>query len=356
MTNNIHVNLYNILQKFVLIFILAPCFVYGQSTSKYLYKNLVFEGGGIRGIAYGGVIKELEGAGITPEIRRVAGTSVGSIIAVLLAVGYNGDEIINLVSATNFKKFADGCWGVFGGSKMFVKQYGWYRGKKFTKWLEDMIEKKTGNANLTFAELHLLTLKNKYMDLFVTGTNLSKQTSVIFSHETFPDMKIVNAVRISMSIPLFFSSVKIDNKGNFIDDKNADVMVDGGLASNFPIHIFDEKKYQIDSTASGSIDDSIFINYETLGIRLDRAEQILFDKKNEGLAPYEIENLIDYFGAFYTIVIENLNRHALVKEDWDRTISVNTLGIGPKIRNLSDKEKLNLINSGKKAVDEFLEK
>lgn len=52
------------------------------------YKNLVLEGGGVRGIAYAGALQALEENHIVDSIPRVAGTSVGNIIVTLIAVGY----------------------------------------------------------------------------------------------------------------------------------------------------------------------------------------------------------------------------------------------------------------------------
>lgn len=64
----------------------------GQSAVPVTYRNLVMEGGGIRGIAYGGALAELEKQGVLAGIQRVGGTSAGAIQAALLAVGYSPQE------------------------------------------------------------------------------------------------------------------------------------------------------------------------------------------------------------------------------------------------------------------------
>jgi NTE family protein len=51
------------------------------------FRNLVFEGGGVKGIAYAGAIEVLEKESILSDIKRVAGTSAGAITAALLASG-----------------------------------------------------------------------------------------------------------------------------------------------------------------------------------------------------------------------------------------------------------------------------
>jgi len=56
------------------------------------FRNLVFEGGGVKGIAYVGAMEVLEEKGILGDVRRVGGTSAGAINAVLLAAGYSNDE------------------------------------------------------------------------------------------------------------------------------------------------------------------------------------------------------------------------------------------------------------------------
>ena len=65
----------------------------------------IFGGGAVRGMAYAGSIKALEELNI--NIRTIAGSSVGSIVAGLLAVGYTSDEIKNILMSVNFNLFKD---------------------------------------------------------------------------------------------------------------------------------------------------------------------------------------------------------------------------------------------------------
>lgn len=235
------------------------------------------------------------------------------------------------------------------------KQFGWYRGEKFSKWLGKKIEQKTGKADLTFAQLHKLAGQNGFRDLYVTGTNLTRQQTEILSFETYPEMRVCDAVRISMSIPLFFQAVAIDSHGKIIPVKKnmpqANIMVDGGIAGNFPIKIFDYERYLI-SEKTKDPDKTIF-NPETLGLRLDRSEQIAYDRQQNGLAPYSITGFNEYMGAFYNMVLENLNRNTLKPEDWQRTVSINTLKFSPKIKKISVTEKEQLLLSGEQAVKDF---
>jgi len=301
-------------------------------------KNLVFEGAGIRGIAYCGAIQQMESKHLMQHVERVAGTSAGAIVALTISIGYSGKEIQDLITETNFKKFNDGRYLFIGGINRVNKYFGWYRGKRMVKWLEKIIEHKTGNADITFDELH----QKGFKDLYITGTCLNKQNLVVFSYKSYPTMKVKDAVRISMSIPLYFEAVFIDKDGNIIhhpkEKQDLDIMVDGGFTGNFPIRVF----------------DTMATSQATIGFRIDTDEQITIDKKEKNLASMPVDNLKQYVNAFYNIVIENLNRQQLTAEDWQRTISISDGKIGPRIRKLSQKEIQILIENGRQAMKNYL--
>jgi NTE family protein len=68
-----------------------------------------------------------------------------------------------------------------GGFHRLRKYYGWYRGKRFERWLEELIKTKTGNSDINFAALH----QQGSRALYVTGTSLNKQRLIVFSHERY---------------------------------------------------------------------------------------------------------------------------------------------------------------------------
>lgn len=318
-------------------------------TAAQTYKNLIFEGGGIRGVAYAGVLRGLETRGMLDSVGKAGGTSAGAIAALLVSLRYSAEEIKKITYDTKLQRFNDGRFFFFGGISRMNRNYGWYRGKAFTRWLEDLIEAKTGNGSITFAELH----NRGFRDLYVTGTSLNNQKLIVFSYEKYPDMKVSDAVRISMSIPLYFEAVFIDSAGHVVDKKkttgNYDIMVDGGLTGNFPIFIFDEVT-TVDGKATRSP------NPHTLGIRIDTNEQIAYDTERKGLAPIRVERFKNYVGAFYNYVIENLNRYTLTEEDWKRTVAVSSGNINPRIKKLSVEQKDLLVNNGINAINVFLQK
>lgn len=325
------------MKKIVLILLSFHQMVVAAQTMP-IVKNLVFEAAGVRGIAYCGAIKEMESRNLMKPVEKVAGTSSGAIVALLVSLGYSGYEIENLISGTNFKKFNDGNFLFFGGVNRMKNYFGWYRGKKLKNWLGKIVEQKTGNAGITFEQLH----QKGFRDLYVTGTCLNRQKPIIFSYETYPNMKVTDAVRISAGIPLYFEAIFIDSSGRVFDHpkqkEGLNVMVDGGFLENFPLHIF-----------TGSKEDSF-----TLGLRIDPDAQIRNDKETQMLAEMPVNDLKEYMLAFYTLVIENLNRQQLSKKDWEKTVSISDGNISPKIRRLSKEEINILIENGKTAVKNYL--
>src|SRR5215831_16742511 len=127
------------MKKMILILLVFQQMILLAQT-KPVIKNLVFEAAGIRGIAYCGALKEMESKDLMNNIERVGGTSSGAIMALAVSLGYSGKEVEELIGQTNFKKFNDGKYWVFGGVNRVKKYFGWYRGKKLEKWLGKMIE------------------------------------------------------------------------------------------------------------------------------------------------------------------------------------------------------------------------
>ena len=192
----------------------------------YRFINLIFEGGGVKGIAYVGAMQVLEEKGILPNIQRVGGTSAGAINAVLMAAGYTNNETSKILKKINFNDFKDDSWGVLRDMKRLRKKYGWYKGNFFKEWIGDLLKKKVGQSDVTFKALKKITGK----DLYVYATNLSTHFGEVYSAEHSPRMRVTDAVRRSMSIPLFFKAV--------FDDSD-DIILDGCVLNKYPVKVLE---------------------------------------------------------------------------------------------------------------------
>ncbi len=314
----------------------------------YNFKNLIFEGGGVKGIAYGGALEVLNKMKILADIERVGGTSAGAINAVLLALGFTFQEVSDVVAATNFSDFQDKSGFVVNNMLRILRKYGWFKGDAFTEWIGEKIKEKTGTKNFTFGELEesVRSSDTSFRLLYVAATNLSKQKVEIFSHEKTPEMTIKDAVRMSMGIPLFFKSVIKEN----------DIMVDGGIAYNYPIDLFDHEKYMSNDANKGDFsadEDGYVYNFETLGFRLDSKALIQASRDNWSNVPMEIKNIKDHVLGILNFLMDIANKGHLRGDDWNRTIFIDTLNVKTTQFDLS-KEKIDaLIESGKSNTENY---
>ena len=268
----------------LLLLLLLPAASFAQQKNDYT--NLVLEGGGVRGLAYAGVFSVLEEKGILQKIEKVAGSSAGAIAGMLTCVGYTAKEIDSIMLVLPVQQFNDGKGGLIGKYKRVKNEFGIYKGKKFERWLTELVEEKTGKGNLSFADLHQLHLQNPlYKDLYCTGTNLSRQRLEIFSFENTPDLPVALAVRISGSIPFYFAPVKLDDKKQRIKKGDTtsyiNYYVDGGMLCNYPISMFDS----CDNDENPLLCNQVKFNMHTIGIKLERQEQIDSLQKNKITIP-----------------------------------------------------------------------
>lgn len=304
-------------------------------------RNLALEGGGIRGIAYAGALGVLEQEGLVEGIRNVAGTSAGAIAGAMISVGYSSGELKEILAALRVQQFNDGRWIFPGGIWRTLHRFGWYQGDALERWTDRLLERKTGKHNLTFGQLHALALHNpRYKDLFITATNLSMQRLTVFCYSAYPDMPVSRAVCASISIPLYFGAVFLDSNGSRSrkPQPGYDIYIDGGVVANYPLALFD----------SGTV------NPATLGFKLERPEQIAWQKRGTDIAPYTIARVSDYVGALYNLVIEKLNRPEHMEAEQVRTIYISTGNISPRVRRLSTAQKEVLVKLGAEGAAAYL--
>ena len=279
--------------------------------------NLVFEGGGVRGIAYGGALEALAKAGLLPNIQRVAGTSAGAITACLVALKYSAVEISQIIANMNLASFED-------KEREFrrMKDFGIYEGQVFLEWISDLIANSQvgeGKPDLTFEEL----INCQGMELKVYATDLFTHSLKEFSPTTTPTVPVAEAVRASMSIPIYFDAWRFSN-----NNPDNHFYVDGGVLYNFPISAFDDLQ-------NGQI------NTKTLGFQLDNlsGQEVYTPFEHGDLGKYT-KSLLDTL--MYTQSVA-LTRSAA---DIARTINIDHLGVGATDFEIDNTTKNKLIQSG----------
>jgi len=188
--------------------------------------GLVMSGGGAKGFAYVGVLKVIQEAGL--HIDYVAGTSMGSIVAGLYAVGYHPDTIQKMIRAQNWENVLgdiierediDFAEKDFGGKYIVSLPI---KGKK----LNMMASLSEGQEvdqllNLFFSPAYKTSDFNDLQVPFLCiGTNIIDGSEVEITKGYMAE-----AIRASMNIPGYFSPILY----------NDEYLVDGGIVNNYPV-------------------------------------------------------------------------------------------------------------------------
>lgn len=289
----------------------------------YNYTNLVFEGGGVKGIAYAGALQVLSDRGILANIKKVAGTSAGAITAALIALGYTAGDVKQKIMDLNFRDFEDG-WDPL----RIITKYGLYKGNDLLQWIQEMIAAKAQKGkDATFEDLHMQGLP----DLYIYSTDLNIFDIKQFSYIDTPKVIVAEAVRASMSIPVFFAAWKFSNN---IPDEH--VYVDGGVVLNYPLTVFDTVTQPDDP--------------QTLGLYLyDYADA----KKPSSLS---YDHPIDYCKTLFETLLDSQNIDFNVDESIKkRTVMIDDFGILATDFDITPEQKEALYQSGVKYTTAYLD-
>lgn len=315
-------------------------------------RNLVFTGGGVKGIAYVGSLQVLEARGLLGGVENVAGTSAGAITAALVAVGATAEELRAILGSTDFGSFMDGPgWVIRDGMRLF-ESYGVNEGEVFGQWCRQQIGNITGRAlgesqpDLTFAQLAALAAREpgRFRQLFVVATNLTRQLPEVFSAATRPDVPVWRAVRMSMSIPLFFAAVTFEEC----------VYVDGGVSWNYPIDLFDGARRQ-PVLGTPAVPPGVGVSSETLGFFLGTPEQIDAARRGWTPLPIAITGLKSYALALTHFMLRTSTLLHVDEAALGRTVFIDNAGIGSTEFTLTAAQMQQLVDNGVLATTGWLD-
>jgi NTE family protein len=204
--------------------------------------DLVFEGGGVKGVGLAGAYATLESRGYEPQ--NVAGASAGAITAALVAAGYSADELRDVVFGLDFRQFQDrgpeDYVPLVRRTTSILLDLGIYEGRRFEAWLEELLAVK---GIRTFGDLVYGDEEDPRWrwKLQVVVSDVTTHDLLVLPRDAgklgiAPDeLGVARAVRMSMSIPIYFEPVTWENP----QTGRTHVLVDGGMLSNFPVWIFD---------------------------------------------------------------------------------------------------------------------
>ena len=308
--------------------------------------DLVFEGGGVKGIGLAGAYSALEEQGWT--FSNVAGTSAGAITAALVAAGYTAEELKKEILELDFKAFMDKAWEDKFKLRTIsiLKDLGIYEGKFFEQW---MAGKLAAKGVETFGDLIVdpdePDARYRFR-LHVVVSDVTQRRMLVLPDDAESlgvapeDMSVAKAVRMSMSIPFFFEPVEWHNpKTNRVH-----VITDGGMLSNYPVWLFD--------CPPGEEPE-----WPTFGMMLVEpnpresvAERLPAPEKTRRGA----KGVVEFVSALAHTMMEFHDRMYVEKAEFARTIPIPTLGVGTTEFDLERERALELYDSGHASAEAFL--
>lgn len=180
-----------------------------------MFKSLCLSGGGVLGFIHLGFLHYLESKRLTRHIDTVVGTSIGAVVGALFCLGMDSKAIHARMMKINHDIMP------FSGIQNFFTHFGMETGEYFMAFLTDIFLERNVSPLITLKEM----VEKFRIRLIITGTNLSQLQVNYFTPETHPDMRVLDAVRITISLPFLLTYALSKD----------DICVDGGLKDNYPI-------------------------------------------------------------------------------------------------------------------------
>lgn len=271
---------------------------------------LILSSGGSKGICHIGAIKALEEHDIMKNIDTIVGCSAGSLIGALIAVGFTSDEIKNVLMQLDISKLFS--FNILN----LLQNYGLDDGKNITMIMKKMFENKGFSLDTTFRDIYLRT----NIKLIITCVCLNTNKEEYMSIDTYPDLSVITAVRMSTAIPILCAPVVFNNK----------LYVDGACITCYPIHLFNENE----------------IN-NVIGVHL-----------SEEISDTEITNMEDYvvkimkiiMNSFHMTACKGYEKNTIIIKTSDFDIDKNSI----MKNNNNDNAKIKLYDIGYNSTKKFL--
>jgi NTE family protein len=299
-----------------------------SSVDGQIYVDGVFEGGGVRGIAFLGALRCCDDLGF--RWRKLAGTSAGAITAAMVAANFEIDDLERIAGGMDYMEFLTQktSWLIWNGNPadnlrspvrlvlnlLLARRLGQYNSDPFRDWLAKHLQQR---GLKTFANLRNNPIG---LDLKVVVSDITSGEMLVLPDDleleavegigrpklleqlqltSRDEFDVAEAVRLSMSIPLFFEPGKLGDRK----------IVDGGILSNFPLWVYD-----IPNQAEKSASPRRCPRWPTFGLRLTEEG---FQQQAKVTGPF------DLLGAMFKTMMVARDRHHLNQANQGRVMNID---------------------------------
>ncbi len=362
--------------------------------------DLVFEGGGAKGMAFVGALQALEARGHTPG--RLLGTSAGAIAAIFTAAGYSVTEMLEALSEKDetgqpiFASFLSAprpftrdeidasltkqmlknvdftilpdfienklddlvlslmTREAFGNLFSLIERGGWYGADVFLDWVQTKLDSGDNDgrprrySHMTFLEFYLATGK----DVTLVAADTTAHQLLVLNHNTAPHCPVAYGMRMSMSLPFLWQEVVWDASwGPYLGtDITGHRAVDGGLLSNFPIELFLSRDPHVVDLMGEPTEDGV------LGLLIDETRFVpgadeLAEESASAVAP------ISLLARLRSLVDTATQAHdKMVIDTFESSVCrLPARGYETTDFDMSDERRLLLIQAGRQATEEHFD-
>lgn len=165
-----------------------------------MLKNIIFPGGGLKGWAYIGTIRALTELVDYSVIEQLIGTSIGSFFGLCYVLQIEWSYLLDFIINLDFKEMID-----IDIDSILITQ-SLLEGKKYYELIKEIISTKV-DPEITFLELR----KISKILLTINAYNITKRKEEYFNYLLTPDVKVIDAVMASCTLPLVFPAYNINN-------------------------------------------------------------------------------------------------------------------------------------------------
>lgn len=274
-------------------------------------RGISLSSSGVRAVGHLGCLAGLADAGLLSDVTDWYGCSGGAIVAYAGALGVSGTWLRHVAELFDLRPLGTlheeelmafpQTWGIRDAGVLQT-----YLGRFFDTWEPQA-------STWTFADLKR---ERPHTNLFITATNLTRGTQTVFSCDTTPTMRILEAVQVSGSVPFFYTPWT---------SPSGDIFCDGGIIEYFPWACVRQP------------DDTLVIVCEEGGI--DGRHEHTLGKK-------PLVTVFDYIERVVHVTV-NVKRRCAVPRYW---IALNNDEITTLEFNMTKEQRLGLFYGGMKAA------
>ena len=199
-------------------------------TKDFTIKHLVLSGGGVSGFTFYGILRETHRIGLwkLDNIETMYGTSIGAVLSVMLALGYEWDILDTYLIKRPWQNIFK--FDLYSVLNVFDKK-GIFNIKIFEEMLAPLFAGMEIPLDITMKEFYEKTGKEIHM----FSTELNSMQPVDISYKTHPDWKVIQGIYCSSTLPIVFEPFIEVQPGELDGTDIKNCYIDGGFFINYPL-------------------------------------------------------------------------------------------------------------------------